>query len=81
MVDRQQNKPKRLMEELVDAALTKRFLSDGVRPYEVPGFYVQGLSPEKRAILETLTAEDIADTRWTRPEGINLEKMPRKLGS
>jgi hypothetical protein len=76
---RQKNEAKALMEDLADAALMKRFCSDGVRSYEVPGQIIQNLSPEKRKVLEGLKVEDIANTRWTRPENINLEKMPRKL--
>ena len=72
---RQKNKAKSLMEDLTDAALMQRFAFDRVPP---PGEIIQRLSPEKRAILEGLKAEDIADTRWTRPDGINLEKLPIK---
>ncbi len=69
------NKPKALMERLTEDALMARFLFDRVPP---PGEIISRLSPEDRLIIQTLTAQDISDTRWTRPEGINLEKLPIK---
>ena len=72
---REKNEASNLMEELAEYALERRLLSS-LKSHEVPGELVKSLSPEQRKILEGLKAEDIANTRWTRPDGINLEKMP-----
>ena len=72
-------KGKKLLDELADSALMRRFLMDGVREHEKPGQISQSQSPEVRAELAKLTSEDLQNVRWPRPDGINLEKMPRKL--
>ena len=73
-------KPQTLLGELADTALGARYLRDGVSAtYDKPGSIVERLSPEQRKLLETLKPEDIENVRWPRPDGINLEKMPRRL--
>ena len=76
---KQKPQAKRLLEDLADGALMRRFTTDGVREFEKPGFIVQNLSPEQRQILKSLKSEDVQDVRWPRPDGFNLEKMPRRL--
>jgi len=39
-------------------------LLDSMRRYRKPGQYYQALDPAKRAILENLKSEDVADVRW-----------------
>lgn len=72
-------KGKKLLDELAESALARRFLFDGVREYEKPGQIIESQTPEVRAELAKLTSDDLQNVRWPRPDGINLEKMPRKL--
>lgn len=69
-----------ILADLADAALMQRFCRDGVsETYDKPGQIIERLSSEERAKLAELKPEDTANARWPRPEGINLEKMPRRL--
>lgn len=68
-----------ILADLADAALMGRFMHSVIQRDEKPGQIIARLSPEKRAKLAELKAEDIANHRWPRPDGINLEKMPRRL--
>lgn len=69
-----------ILNDLADAALMARYCRDGVsETYDVPGRIIQSLSPERRAELQALTSDDLKNIRWPRPDGMNLEKMPRRL--
>ena len=72
-------KGKKILDELAESALMRRFLMDGVHEYEKPGQIIESQTPEVRAELAKLTSADLQNVRWPRPDGMNLEKMPRKL--
>lgn len=73
------SKAKTIIDDLADSALMARFAFDGVYSKDVPGSIIERLSPEKRAELQKLTSAELENVRWPRPEGMNLEKMPRRI--
>jgi hypothetical protein len=73
--NRQQPKGKRIVEDLADELVMKRYLFDWCK--ERPGQIVQSLPPEQRAALAKLTSDDLKDARWPRPDGLNLEAPVR----
>jgi len=77
MTIRQKNRPKDLIGDMTDQAFISRYTTDFVPP---PGAYILGLPPEKRKILSELKSDDLVNIRWPRPDGINLEKLPRNAG-
>ena len=72
-------KAKVIIDELADKAFIRRFVTDGIFPSEKPGQIIEHLSEKERAELAKLTSDDLQNVRWPRPDGMNLEKMPRRL--
>lgn len=70
---------KNLLAELADQALMARYLIPVSEHHDLPGQTIGRLTEEQRRLLQELKSDDIANARWPRPDGVNLEKMPRKV--